>query len=46
MLNIQWSSPYDLLAREQTVIAHLKKLEAEGKIIKLEKDKKEVYSRR
>ncbi len=46
VLNIQWSSPYDLLAREQTVIAHLKKLEAEGKIIKLEKDKKEVYSRR
>ncbi|MHA1911457.1 MAG: MBL fold metallo-hydrolase [Candidatus Kariarchaeaceae archaeon] len=46
MLNIQWSSPYDILAREQTIIAHLKKLETEGRIVKLEKDKKEVYSMR
>jgi glyoxylase-like metal-dependent hydrolase (beta-lactamase superfamily II) len=46
VLNIKWSSPYDLLAREQTIIAHLKKLETEGKVVKVVKDKKEVYSKR
>ena len=44
VLNIQWGSPYDILAREQTIISHLNKLENEGKIIKIEKEKKEVYS--
>ncbi len=46
ILSIKWGSPYDLLAREQTIIAHLKKLENEGKVVKVVKDKKEVYSKR
>jgi len=43
VLNIQWGSPYDILAPEQTIMAHLIKLENEGKISKFEVDNKEVY---
>lgn len=46
VLNIQWGSPYDLLAKEQTVIAHLKKLEKEEKVYTTEKDKKIFYSKK